>query len=616
MAAILPGYRQIDNSLRPPRRGARATGPTDPNEKVVLSLVVRRRPGAPALPDQRYWMAVPPGRRKFPSRSEFAAKYGASPEDLQAVAQFCRSNGLTVVDTSAARRCVVASGAAQVVARAFHIELMRYQTANETYRGHDGYIQLPNEIAAVVDGVLGFDNRRLGTHASNGGVPGATPLTPIQVAQYYNFPSFTGSGQWKNAAGQTIGILEFGGVNTGSRNDSIIPDFQNYFGNTLQIPNSDQAQVITVPPNQAHYGSAQSPDPRDVEVALDVEVAGAVAQGAKIVVYFGSGFGTGSLSETIPDEMGWYSLVSAAAMDDTNKPTVLSISWGAAESEWPPGTIAMMQTLFAEVAAAGITVFASSGDYGSSDYNPQDPNWQSGAHVNYPASDPSITGCGGTTIVSNGSTMQQMWSQQTWNDSGGATMGGATGGGFSSSQVPPWQSGLKYNNTPFPGRGVPDVAGNASPYSGYSLILYGETTVELNNAELNTLPTPIVPAYVGGTSAVAPLYAGLIALLNANLFPSSATSQMSIGPLNPTLYGVPSDVTNVLFQDIHDNGTNFYNGQLPAYQTEPGWDPCTGWGSINGVALLETLLIGYVASNPGCLASIQSLAKALLPSFR
>jgi kumamolisin len=600
MLATHPGDRQLDSSLRPPRRGARMTGPVDPNETVVLCIVVRRKPGAPPLPDHQYWMSVAPGRRKFPSRSEFAAKYGAAPSDLDAIAQFCRTIGLSILDSSAARRSVVASATAAVVAKAFHVELKRYATPNETYRGHEGCVQLPSEIADIVEVVLGFDNRRLGTHASNGGPPGATPLTPIQVAQFYQFPLFTGSGQWKDATGQTIGILEFGGLST--LGDAMIPDFQKYF-NSLGI--AKPPQVITVPANQTYYGGGPplQPDPRDAEVALDVEVAGAIAQGAKIVVYFGAGF-TGS--NQMPDELGWQTLVTTAITDDTNKPSILSISWGAPEADWPPGTVGMMQTVFQEAAAAGITVFAASGDCGASGYPLQSANYSPppGMNVQYPASDPSVTGCGGTVLLGPPPSLQQ----QTWNDS--SYQGGATGGGISSLiPTPAWQSHVMANGKALSWRGVPDVAGNASTYSGYDLTLYGKKTSTLSILD----PTVIISTYAG-TSAVAPLYAGLTALINANLFPSSATTQNSVGFLNPTLYGLTPTYASFVFQDIDDMAFNTFNQAL-GYQSVKGWDPCTGWGSINGVQLLETLLSGYVSDNPGCLSAIQTLAKALMRAW-
>jgi kumamolisin len=583
MVASVPEYRLLDSSLRPPRKGARVVGPVDPHENVPLTIVVRRKAGAPSLPDHEHWMSVPPGRRKFLSRAELAATYGAANGDLDAVARFCRDQGFTVVDSSVARRCVDVSGTADLVAKAFQVELKRYQTANESYRGHEGYVQLPAALGDIVEGVLGLDNRRLGTHASNGGPFGAVPLTPIQVAQFYGFP-LPVSGLWKDATGQTIGILEFGGGYS-------VADIKTYYA-SLNI--AKQAQVTSIPASVPYGGNVQLPDPADFEVALDVGVAGAIAQGAKIVIYFGIGF----TNQGIPDEKGWHAVVSTAITDATNKPSVLSISWSAPESEWPPGTIALLMPLFQQAAAAGITVFAASGDYGASGYNPNDPNWEGGAHVQYPGSDPYVTSCGGTVLLSN----PPPTTQQTWNDT--PYQGGATGGGISSLQMPPWQSNVTINGQALSGRGVPDVAGNASTYSGYDLVVYGQKTSDLNIANQQ------IAATYAGTSAVAPLYAGLIALINANLFPSIATSQNSVGFLNPTLYTLPSGYPSIVFQDISDGANNSFNGVV-GYTSVPGWDACTGWGSINGVKLLETLFITYVSENPGCVAALQRLAKAL-----
>jgi kumamolisin len=588
--AALTGYKQLENSLRPSRRGARMIGPTDAKEDVLITIVVRRKRGAPALPDHQYWMSVPPGRRRFPSRQEFASKHGAAPDDLEVVAEFCRSLGFAVVDCSIARRCVVASGNAEVMAKAFQVELSRYATANETYRGYEGYVQLPAEIADIVQGVLGLDNRRLGRHASNGAPIGAQSLTPIQVAQLYNFP-LPGSGN-KDATGQTIGILEFAG---GGYSPA---DFNSYW-TSIGIPTANQAKVSSVPANQPPAGSKAFPSPSDIEVALDVEVAGAIAQGAQIVIYFANG-----ISQGAPDEQAWYNLISTALMDATNNPMVLSISWGFPEPSWPPGAIDLIKTLFSEEAAnLGVTVFAASGDYGASGYNPNDPNFQPGLFVEYPASDPYVTGCGGTVIVTSPS-----YQQSTWNDPSGAT-----GGGISAhfAAVPPWQSEVTVTlpnesvAQPLPGRGVPDVAGNASRFSGYDIVVYLTPISQL------TLPGGQQVSAVAGTSAVAPLYAGLLALINANLFPFlhtlEITSQTSVGFLNPTLYAVSDP--GVVFQDIADGGNNNFNNQA-GYTSVLGWDPCTGWGSIQGTQLLEVLALTYVSENPGCMAIIQKIAAA------
>jgi kumamolisin len=587
MANIPPGQRRLENSLRPPARGARLKGPADPNAIVWVDFVLRRRPDAPPLPGPAHWMSIPLGRRKFLSRAEFARQFGAAPAELEKVATFARNQGLTVTETSVARRCVIASAPVGVMNRVFGVELNSYERGAETYRGYDGYLHLPEDIAEVLDGVLGLDNRRLGRHAMNGGPPGAAPLTPIQVAQFYNFPFPASS--LKDATGQTIGILEFGGGYN-------VSDMKAYYS-SLNI--NPQPSVISIPPSAPLQGSAQMPNSGDVEVALDVDVAGAIAPGAKIVIYFGTGF-----TPSGPNEMGWYALLSTAVHDGVNNPTVLSISWGAAEIEWGPSNIGMLTSLFNDAANVGMTVFAASGDFGASGFSPNDPNLDGSPHVLYPASDPWVTGCGGTVIYSSPPPLMQ----GTWNDQSGAT-GGGVSAYFTNSADYPWQSDAKIDGQPLAGRGVPDVAGNASIYSGYDIIVYGKRTTQLNAIDSNIPPTP------AGTSAVAPLYAGLIALINANLFPNNITTATSCGFLNPTLYNLggiqqADNTSNLVFRDIADSQYNTYNG-VQGYQSTPGWDACTGWGSINGIQFLEMVFVGIVQSNPGCVAAIQALVRSI-----
>jgi len=288
----------------------------------------------------------------------------------------------------------------------------------------------------------------------------------------------------------------------------------------------------------------------DQEVILDIDVAGAAAQGARIAVYFAP-----------ITEQGWVDAVTTAVHDAVNNPSALSISWGWPELEpmsplLPGWTVAAMNKVsatFQEAALLGVTVLAASGDQGSA--------CQIGdqkAHVEYPASDPYVISCGGTLVQDQGAGafMEVPWSDR-W---------GASGGGVSASfPVPSWQASAGVPNSltsGLPGRGVPDVAGNASPSSGYVLIEDGKKTE---------------PA-VGGTSAVAPLYAGLVALLNANL-------NDRVGYLNSALYG-PG--TAGVFHDVTlpKGMTNGFNG-APGYPVGPGWDAVTGLGSINGLALLN-----------------------------
>jgi kumamolisin len=287
----------------------------------------------------------------------------------------------------------------------------------------------------------------------------------------------------------------------------------------------------------------------DLEVLLDISVAGAVAEGAEIAVYFAPW-----------TEQGWVDALTTSVHDAIHNPSVLSISWGWPEFQdadalsWTEAAMDAVGETFKEAALLGVTVLVASGDTGS-----QCQIDDGKAHVNFPASDPWVTACGGTQITdaTGGS-----FTEVLWNDDHGAS-----GGGVSDLfPVPAWQEHanvpVSVNGQTHRGRGVPDVAGNACPASGYFLVHNG-------------VPTSTA---MGGTSAVAPLYAGLVALLNGRL-------PGPVGYLNPILYrlaGAP------VFRDIRGFGTNGCPG-TPGYPAGAGWDAATGLGSIDGEELLRAL---------------------------
>jgi kumamolisin len=269
-------------------------------------------------------------------------------------------------------------------------------------------------------------------------------------------------------------------------------------------------------------------------------VAGSVAPGARIVVYF-----------TPNTDQGFQDAISTAIHDSTNNPSVISISWGGPESTWAQTAINSMDSTCQSAAALGVTITVASGDNGSSD-------GQAGNNVDFPASSPHVLGCGGTALTAKNGQRQ---SEVVWNDQ--PSGGGASGGGVSAVfALPAWQQ-----NAGVPaasgagGRGVPDVAGDASPETGYQVLVDGKSEE------------------IGGTSAVAPLWAGLIAILNQRL-------GANVGFLNPTLYGLREAP---FFDVISGNNGTFSAGS--------GWDPCTGLGSPNGSALLVALRGGSTPTN-------------------
>jgi kumamolisin len=269
---------------------------------------------------------------------------------------------------------------------------------------------------------------------------------------------------------------------------------------------------------------------------LDIEVAGAIAPGASIVVYFAPN-----------TDAGFRDSISTAVHDAKNKPSVISISWGGPESAWTAQSMTAMDEAIQAGAAMGVTVCVASGDNGSDD------GVGDGAdHADFPASSPHALACGGTRLqAANGS----ITSETVWND--GAN-GGAGGGGVSSFfQVPSYQEGLNVTRThgataPLRMRGVPDICGDADPQTGYDVRVDGNDTI------------------IGGTSAVAPLWAGLIARINA-------AKASPVGFINPALYSHPGALRDI---------TQGNNGSFAA---SPGWDACTGLGSPNGQKVADAV---------------------------
>jgi kumamolisin len=532
MGELPAGYRAVTGTRRSPVPGAVRIGDADRQELVLVSIRLRRRPSAPALPELGSGVRL--------NRGGFAAVYGADPADIAQVENFAARFGLGVRETSVARRTVVLAGIVEQLERAFAVELGDYQIGQMRYRGREGHVHLPAELAAVVEGVFGLDNRPQARPQFRSAAPhvralapnSTQALTPPQVAGLYEFPAGL------RADGQCIGLLEFGGGYAPA-------DIAAWFSGLGLVP-PGLADVSVL-------GAANSPgSDADVEVVLDIDVAASVAPGARVAVYFAPW-----------TEQGWVDAVTTAVHDAANEPSVLSISWGWPEFEtaegltWTAAAMDAVSVTFQEAGVLGMTVLAASGDQGT--------DCQIGdgvAHVIYPGCDPYVTSCGGTEIkdVSAAGFTEVLWQGN-----------GASGGGVSVNfAVPDWQTTVALPasvNDGHAGRGIPDIAGNAHPDSGYVLILDG---------------ADIGP--VGGTSAVAPLYAGLIALASAQAG--------AIGFINPTLYQLAgSDV----FRDITCCGDNGYGG-APGYPVGAGWDTTTGFGSVRGAALVDELSGDSVAA--------------------
>lgn len=501
----------LAGSERIPLHGARVLGPTDPHQLIEVSVVLKHRQPLPS----------PQQAQSHMSHEEFASKYGARPGDLEAVRKFAQEYNLQVLERGdeLLRRTVTLAGTAANMERAFGVELNEYEHPEGSYRGRTGAIQVPEELASVVSGVFGLDDRPVAhPHFRYHTQPGAfgqravsSSYDPTEVAKMYGFPTDV------DGTGQTIGILELGG---GFRP----ADIKNYFTKLgLKVPT-----VKAVLVDHAHNRPTNA-NSADGEVMLDIDVAGAVAPGAKIAVYFAPN-----------TDKGFLDALSSAIHDQLNTPTVVSISWGGPEASWTPQSMQQFDQVAQEGALLGITITVASGDNGSSDGVNDGKD-----HVDFPASSPHVLATGGTRLVGENGTVTQ---EIVWND---GPSGGATGGGYSTTFArPTWQNGIVSQPT----RGVPDVAGDADPQTGYNILVDGQHVV------------------VGGTSAVAPLWAGLIVLMNQKL-------NRRLGFINPLLY--PIQPGNG-FRDI----TQGNNGSFAA---GPGWDATTGKGSPTATELLASL---------------------------
>ena len=350
-----------------------------------------------------------------------------------------------------------------------------------------------------------------------------TGFTVLELAKLYNFPDDA------DGSGQCIGIIELGGGYAES-------DLKKYFGGLgLSVPKVTPVSVDGVKnnPTQGDYGL-------DAVVTMNIEVAGAVAPGAHIVVYFAPN-----------TDHGFLDAISAAVADEENAPSVLVICWGSPENNWTTDAVTAMDQAFQAAAKKQITVVCSAGDNGVTggvdDGHP---------HLIFPASSPWVLACGGTHLIASGGKVK---SEVAWNDNNG----GATGGGVSEIfPLPDWQSEVAVPTTEdgHRGRGIPDLAANASPSTGYLVSVHGREMV------------------VGGTSASAPFLAGLIALMNQSL-------GRKLGYINPLLYKKigPAGVIHAITEG--DNGVQGVKG----YRAGPGWNACTGWGRPDGRKLIEAL---------------------------
>lgn len=514
--------------------GATDIGSAAADERITVTVAMRHRSLTDLTRSVEAAGFAFPAEKDYLSPEQFTSTHGLHASDIAAIQTFANDVGLTVDRVNMSAATVVLSGTTQALNDAFGVELRQYEHPEFSYRSHRESVHVPAELADSVIAVLGLDNRpqakphfRIWRDGIARASLADTSYTPVQVAQAYQFP------QNIDCADQCIGIIELGGgYQTG--------DLEGYF-KRLGVPMPDITAISVDGAVNSPSGGANGPDG---EVDLDIEVAACVAPGARLAVYFAPN-----------TDAGFLNAITAAIHDTTNKPSVLSISWGGPESSWTTQAMQAMNQAFQSAAALGITVCCAAGDNGSTD-GVNDGKY----HVDFPASSPYVLACGGTRLAVQGSSIS---SETVWND--GAS-GGATGGGVSDVfALPSWQVHANVPSSANPGghigRGVPDVAADADPATGYQVLVDGQYLS------------------IGGTSAVAPLWAGLIAVANQAI-------GRRVGYLNPVLYNLSNRVQ--VFHDI-TSGDNGNQGEGGAYRAGPGWDACTGLGSPIGQQLIAAL---------------------------
>jgi len=518
--------------------GARLAGQVNPNEVAEVTLFVRAAQSSHDIEGGAQNLGGLRVRdRQYLTRENLTEAYGADPSDLATIESFANDSGLTVQAASTSQRTIRIAGTLASLAKTFKIQFAMFQSSQGPYRGYIGQVQVPAPLAEIVKSVIGLDNkpqlryqvkkpqpRNFQQRQAAASASANQSYTPNEVASLYNFPSsFDGTGQ-------CVGILEFGGGYTTT-------DLNTYFQSLgIATPN-----IVPVSVGGALNLPRPGPNSPDDEVMLDIEVVGAIASGAQIVVYFAPN-----------TSLGFLRAINTAISDTFHNPKVISISWGGAEDTWNRSIMEAMNHAFKVAGLLGITICTAAGDNGYTD-------GISGtkANVDFPSSSPYVLSCGGTRLDSSGG---KIVTERVWNDASGAT-----GGGVSAIFAPPsYQSDasvpVSVNPPHRPGRGVPDVAGDADPNTGYRIRVDGQDAI------------------IGGTSAVAPLWAALITLTAQKL-------AAPLGFVNPLLYS--QGVEGGGFNDIviGNNGTGANSG----YAAGPGWDACSGLGTPNGTTLSDLL---------------------------
>ena len=536
------GHIVLHGSLRPGKRNAIRLRDVNPAEHIEVTLDLRGPdlPGADALP------------KKAMTRDQFAAKYGADRSDANRIAKVLQGYGLKIEETSLLTRSMRVSGSAAAMERAFKPNLGVYRDPEQgEFRGREGALQIPAQLDGLLKGVHGLDDRRVarrraeGNHAKS--VPGLTALSCADLENRYSFPPGM-------AAGQQIGIAEFGGAYLENDLNSFCQKMGRPVPEVKIVPVGyapPTAQQIERMPQQQQESVLED----STEVMMDIQIVAGLCPASQVYVYFAPF-----------NQKGWVDLLNKVMDEKVARPVALSVSWGLAEDapDWSGAALAAINNRLQAMALLGITTCVSAGDDGSGD-----EETDGRTHVDFPGSSPFVLSVGGTMLSKTGRKVSEV----TWWEAPGhrtGNGGGSTGGGVSEVfSRPEWQKVhiKSLNGELFDGRVVPDIAALAGP-PFYDLVFLGKDAPN------------------GGTSASAPLWAALIARLNA-VWPTVKRQRF----ITPLLYQVTSNGQAKGLSGCTDvsSGQNASHPPRVGYDARKGYDAVSGWGAPNGAKLLTIL---------------------------
>jgi kumamolisin len=539
--AELTGHAHI------PLEGERQTGRTDPDEDIAVTLLLRRRRELPDIHEHLGHLLPEEKKQKHMTQLGLSERHGATSESFAAVERFAKEHKLKIVAHTNSHRAITLNGSSATIEKAFGVRLVEMEQNHRRYRVPEGRLSVPRELSETVQAVVGLSTRpfakRVAVHHKGAHLPF---WTVQQMAEAYGFAP------QRSAKSRRIALIELGG---GYHEE----DLRQYFTSAgvpmpkLRCVSVDGAQNLPAPKSHikllldAVEGKCEfSEIPQDalssaqctIEVTMDIELAGALAPGAEIIVYMAPA-----------TEHGILSALHKAIANDHELPDAISISWGEPEIGVSEAIRNSIEETLREAALLGVTVCASSGDEGalngSSDGTPT---------VNFPASSPHVLSCGGTSVEKVGTGVREA----VWNCSQHGIRGASGGGVSRYFSTPKWQHdhGVPLAPTGMKGRGVPDVAGPADPHRGCAILVGGEWCSS------------------AGTSAVAPLWAALVACLNSEL-------GTRCGYITPLLYRFSRTEKSSL-REITEGDNGFY-------QARRGWNACTGLGSPEATHLASAL---------------------------